>query len=139
MRRRARAWGLIEFALVLPLLLSLVLGSAALGQILWSDRAVRALAAEAARAGALGSSPADAERRANQRVSDLAQDARLDSRRLEVVVDTRGYGRGGWVVVRARYEVLLIIPVAGINWSGPWWVGAEGREPVDRYRSGVGR
>ncbi len=139
MTRRARGWALIEFALIMPLLLSLVLGTAALGQILWGDRAVRALAAEAARAGALGSSPADAEQRANQRVRDLAHDAGLDLRRLQVLIDTRGYGRGGWVVVHARYQVLPPVPVGAINQDGPWWVEAEGREPVERYRSGVGR
>ena len=137
--RRTRAWGLIELALVLPLLLTILLGTVAVGRVLWYDRAVRAVASEAARAGALGSSVTDAERRARQRADELAQDAGLDPRRLEVAIDTHGYGRGGWVVVRTRYEVLPIVPLGAINQDGPWWVGAEGREPVDSYRSGVGR
>jgi Flp pilus assembly protein TadG len=137
--RRMRAWGLIELALVLPLLLTILLGTVAVGRILWYDQAVRAVASDAARAGALGSSAADAEQRASRRASELAQDAGLDPRRLQVAIDTSAYGRGGWVVVQARYEVLPIVPVGAINREGPWWVGAEGREPVDRYRSGVGR
>jgi Flp pilus assembly protein TadG len=135
-RRRVGAFGLIEFALVLPLLLGVLLGSVAIGRALWCERVVQALASDAARVGALGSSRADATERARQRASDLAADAGLDPGRLQVIVDTSAYGRGGWVAVQARYRVVQVGPdVLGLG--GLWWVGAEDRERVDRFRSGI--
>jgi Flp pilus assembly protein TadG len=134
--RRAPAWALIEFALGLPLLLGVMLGSVAIGRVLWCERAVQSLASDAARVGALGSSPMDASSRASARAGELAADAGLDPGRLQVAVDTSGFGRGGWVVVQARYQVVPLGPDAS-NQDGPWWVGGQARERVDRYRSGV--
>src|SRR4051794_1172283 len=65
MTRRRPGWALIEFALGLPLLLGVMLGSVAIGRVLWCERAVQGLASDAARVGALGSSPTDASSRAS--------------------------------------------------------------------------
>lgn len=136
MRRRAGAFALIELALGLPLVVSLMLGSVALGRALWCERVVQALASDAARVAALGASPADAYARATQRAADLAADAGLDPGRLQLSVDTSAFGRGGWVVVRAQYKVLPLGP-GGLGQAVPWWVGAVDRERVDPFRSGV--
>ncbi len=136
MRGRAPGWALIEFALALPLLLGVMLGSVAIGRVLWCERAVQALASDAARVGALGSSATDASSRATQRAGELVADAGLDPGRLDVSIDTSAFGRGGWVVVQARYEILPL-GTAVFNQNGPWWIGGEDRERVDRYRSGV--
>src|SRR4051812_40426377 len=132
MTHRRPGWALIEFALGLPLLLGVMLGSVAIGRVLWCERAVQGLASDAARVGALGSSPTDASSRASARVGELAADAGLDPGRLQVAIDTSAFGRGGWVVVEARYKVVPLGPGAS-NQDGPWWVGGQARERVDRY------
>ncbi|HEY8742734.1 MAG TPA: TadE family protein, partial [Chloroflexota bacterium] len=77
--RRDQGQGLIEFALVLPLLVSILIAALLLARVLWSHQVVWALAGEAARAGALGASAADADQRARDRAGQMADDTSLDS------------------------------------------------------------
>ncbi len=135
--RRARAQGLLEFALVLPPLVGLLVAALLVARVLWSHQVVWALAGEAARAGALGVTPADADRRARDRADQMAADAGLDPARLAVEVDTSRFGRGGWVSVHAAYGVLPLAPIGPLVEASSWVVDAEAREPVDRFRSGV--
>jgi len=58
--RRARGQALVEFVLVTPLFLLLIVGVMALGVVVRTDGAVSAIATEAARAAALASTPAAA-------------------------------------------------------------------------------
>ena len=135
--RRSRAQGLIEFALVLPLLVGLVVATLFVARVLWSHQVVWALAGEAARAGALGATAADADRRARDRADQMAADGRLDPARLAVEVDTSGFGRGGWVSVHASYSALPLAPIGPLADASSWVIDAEAQEPVDRFRSGV--
>jgi len=135
--RRDQGQGLIEFALVLPLLVSILIAALLLARVLWSHQVVWALAGEAARAGALGASAADADHRARDRASQMADDASLDPGRLTVDVDTSRFGRGGWVSVSASYHVLQLAPIGPLAAADAWVVDAQAQEPVDRYRSGV--
>ena len=135
--RRERGVALLEFALVLPLLVSILVAALLLARVLWSHQVVWALAGEAARAGALGASAADADQRARDRAGQMADDASLDPGRLTVEVDTSRFGRGGWVSVSASYQVVQLAPIGPLAATDGWVVGAEAQEPVDRYRSGV--
>lgn len=135
--RRVRAQALLEFALVLPLLVGILVATLLLARVLWSYQVVWALAGEAARAGALGATADDADQRARNRAGEMAEDASLDRRRFTVDVDTERFGRGGWVSVTASYEVLPLAPIGPLANAGTWVVDAQTQEPVDRYRSGV--
>jgi Flp pilus assembly protein TadG len=134
-RREGQA--LLEFALVLPLLVGILISALLLARVLWSHQVVWALAGEAARAGALGTSAADADQRARNRAGQMAEDASLDPGRLTLGVDTRHFGRGGWVLVSASYHVLQLAPIGPLAAADTWVVDAEAREPVDRFRSGI--
>jgi len=135
--RRERGQALVELALVLPLLVSILVAALLLARVLWSHQVVWALAGEAGRAGALGASASDADRRARERAGQMADDASLDPGRLTVKVDTSRFGRGGWVAVSASYHVLPLAPIGPLAAADEWVVGAEAEEPVDGYRSGV--
>jgi Flp pilus assembly protein TadG len=134
--RRQAGQALLEFALIVPLLVGVAVGTIGIGRLLWCEQVVGALASDAARAGALGSSSSDARERANARATQMAEDAQLRMDQLRVSVDTTEFGRGGWVEVDATYA--LLTP----TWIGPdqlqaITVQASAREPVDRFRSGV--
>src|SRR5579884_1461407 len=135
--RSSRGQALLEFALVLPLLVGMLVATLLLARVLWSHQVVWALAGDAARAGALGSSPADAARRAQDRATQMAEDASLDPGRPTVEVDTSRFGRGGWVSVTASYQVLPLASLGPLADARPWMVDAQAEEPADRYRSGV--
>ena len=135
--KRSRAQGLLEFALVLPLLVGVLVATLLVARVLWSHQVVWALAGEAARAGALGATAADADRRARDRADQVAADVSLDPERLAVQVDTSRFGRGGRVTVRASYTVLPLAPIGPLATAGAWVVDAQAHEPVDRFRSGV--
>ena len=64
--RRERGQALLEFALVLPLLVSILIAALLLARVLWSHQVVWALAGEAARAGALGASAGRGRGRSQQ-------------------------------------------------------------------------
>ena len=134
---RSPAQGLIEFALIVPLIVGLVVATLAVGRILWSHQVVWALAGEAARAGALGATAPEADRRAQGRAEQMAADARLDGSRLQVEVDTTRFGRGGTIAVSASYAVLPLADIGPLAGAGSWVVDARAEEPIDRFRSGV--
>lgn len=134
---RSRAQGLLEFALVLPLVVGLLVAALLVARVLWSHQVVWALAGEAARAGALGATATDADQRARGQADQMAADARLDPARFAIEVDTSRFGRGGWVSVRASYSVLPLAPIGPLADAGSWVVDAQAQEPVDRFRSGV--
>src|SRR5436853_536222 len=66
------AQALVELALMLPLVLGIVFGTIALSRLIQAQTAVVAVAHEAARAGSLGASPAEAVARMRQRVELVA-------------------------------------------------------------------
>jgi hypothetical protein len=134
--RAQSAQGLIEAALTLPLVLSLLFGTLALSRVIQAQTAVVAVAHEAARAGALASSPDDAISRMRQRVDLVAPGFGLDPRAVVLEWDVSTFARDrGHVVATVRYIVdLRDLPLAG--WVPAPAVRAEHVEWLDPFRSG---
>jgi hypothetical protein len=130
---RQPAQATIEVALVIPgLLLGLFL-LAAVGLVARADAEVAGVAVEAARAGALVASAADAEPAAIDRAQAVATAYGMTLQRLEVAVDASDFRRGGEVRVQARYDLpLASLPLIG--W-GRVQLHHEAVEPVDAFRS----
>ncbi|MCA1648282.1 MAG: NERD domain-containing protein [Chloroflexi bacterium] len=131
------AQALVETALVLPVVLSLLFGTLALSRVVQAQTAVVAVAHEAARAGALARSSDDAIRRMRQRVDLVAPGVGLDPRALILEWDVSTFGRDrGHVVATVRYTVELgDLPLAG--WVPAPGVRAEHVEWVDPFRAGL--
>jgi nuclease-like protein/TadE-like protein len=135
--RAQSAQALVETALALPLVLSLLFGTLALSRVIQAQTAIVAVAHEAARAGALASSPDDAVNRMRQRVDLVAPGFGLDPNAivLEWDVSTFAHDRGH-VLATVRYSVDLgDLPLAG--WIPAPTVRAEHVEWVDPFRSGL--
>jgi hypothetical protein len=131
--RRLAGQATIEIALLIPgLMLSLFL-IAGVGLVARADGEVAGVAVEAARAGALVSSASEVQRAATTRAQAVGMSYGMTLHRLEVVVDSTDFRRGGEVRVRVRYELpLATLPLAG--W-GTVQLRHEAAEPVDLYRS----
>jgi hypothetical protein len=97
----------VETALAVPVLLTLAIGVIGVGRVAQARMAVGAVAREAARAGALSDSAGAAVARGEARGSQVAGDHRLTNGSLQLSVDARAYGRGGWVLAVVRYEMAL--------------------------------
>jgi hypothetical protein len=128
---------IVELALALPIVLALLFGTLALSRVIQAQTAVVAIAHEAARAGALGSSPVDAVARISERVTSVAPGFGVDPRALDVQWDVSGFsGDPGRVTATVRYELHFDdLPLGG--WLPPSTVRAEHVEYVDPFRGGV--
>jgi Nuclease-related domain/TadE-like protein len=133
------AQAVVELALVVPLLLTLVFGMLALSRVVEAHSAIVTIAHEVARAGALGSSQQDALRRMNLRADEVASGFGLDRAALQVTPDASAFaGAEGRVVATAHYAVdLSDLPLVG--WAPPLDVRAEHAEWVDPFRAGIRR
>jgi hypothetical protein len=133
------AQAIVETALALPLILSLLFGTLALSRVVQAQTAVVAVAHEAARAGALASSPEDAVQRMHRRVELVAPGFGLDPRAIVLDWDVSSFGRDrGQVLAIVRYTVdLCDLPLAG--WVPAPAVRAEHVEWLDPFRSGLSR
>ena len=125
---------LVELAIVLPAVvlgLLLVIGLGILGQ---AKAGVEAVADEAARAGALTSTPAAAEAAATDRAYHVATGYGLDPARLEVTIDAGDFQRGGTFSVEVDYSVPLheLLPMI---WGGDVALRHSASEPIDVYRT----
>ncbi len=131
------AQALVEAALALPVVLSLLFGTLALSRVVQAQTAVVAVAHEAARAGALASSADDAVNRMRRRVDLVAPGFGLDAHSLVLEWDVSTFGRDrGHVVATVRYTVDLgDLPLAG--WVPAPAVRAEHVEWLDPFRSGL--
>jgi hypothetical protein len=134
-RRSAQA--LIEVALLMPLVLALAFGSVAISRLVQAQTGVVAVAHEAARAGALARSPADAIDRMQQRAALVARGVGLHPGAVELEWDVTRFGQQpGQVVVVVQYPVdVANLPLVG--WMPSPIVRAEHVEWVDPWRSGV--
>jgi hypothetical protein len=135
-RRSAQA--LVELALMLPVVLALVFGTIVVSRLVQTRTAVIAVAHEAARAGALANSPAEAATRMRQRAELVAPGFGLDPRRLALDSDVSRFSTSpAEVVASAQYPVDFgDLPM----FSGlpPVLVRAEHVEWVEPFRSGIG-
>ena len=132
-RRAERGQALVETALVLPVLLLLAFGVVGVARGGHTQMAVGAVAREAARAGALATSPADAADTASVRAHDVARGYGLELERLRLDVDPGAFRRGDRVRAVARYEVVLSdLPL--LSWTRVD-LSVQHAEPIDPYRS----
>jgi hypothetical protein len=130
---RQRAQSTIEFVLALPSVLVGLMILVSIGLVTRADGAVASVAAEAARAGALASNPAEAGAAARNRALEVGSGFDLDPDRLETWPDTSNFGRGGEVRVRVDYTLVLAdLPLVGWGSVG---LHHEAAEPVDAYRA----
>ena len=104
--RGARGSAAVEFALVLPLLLTLAMALLQLGLLAKDQMVVQ----EASRAGARQASVTLDDTSVDQAVDEAA--AGLDPSLLSTSVQ-RGSGRGTPVIVRVRYEAPISLPIVG--------------------------
>ncbi len=130
---RQHAQATIELILVIPgLLLGLFLITA-VGLVARADGEVAGVAVEAARAGALVSSPSDVEQAADDRAQAVATGYGMALHRLDVAVDPSDFRRGGSVRVEVSYDLPLdSLPLIG--W-GTIQLQHQAVEPVDAFRS----
>ncbi len=131
------AQALVEMALALPVLLAMVFGIVALSRVVQTHSAIVAVAHEVARAGALGSSQADALSRMQARVRDVTPGLGLDDTLLEMAADVTRYARSdGRVTAVVRYTLdLRDVPLVG--WAPPPMITARHVEWVDPFRGGI--
>ncbi|MDQ6674886.1 MAG: NERD domain-containing protein, partial [Chloroflexota bacterium] len=133
------AQALVEAALGLPVVLGLLFGTLAISRLVQTQTAVVAVAHEAARAAALGSSRDDAVERMRHRVEVVGPGLGLDPRGVQLDWDVSTFtNTPGQVVATVRYRVELTdLPVAG--WIPVPTLRAEHAEFVDPFRSGIAR
>ncbi|HLZ27853.1 MAG TPA: NERD domain-containing protein [Chloroflexota bacterium] len=138
-RRSQSAQALVEVALVLPIVVGLLFGTLAISRVVQAQTAVVAVAHEAARAAAMGTSPADAVVRMRQRVDLVAPGLGLDPRAVALDWDVSAFAaERGQVSATVTYRVDLgDLPVVG--WVPVPTVRAQHVEWVDPFRSGLAR
>lgn len=106
---------LIEFALVLPILITLVMGVLCYGQYIWLAHSVQAAANDAARAIVAGVTPAERLTLAQAAVAtDIASIAELKSDKVALAIDEAGARATIRLRVDARVLTLLstgIVPL----------------------------
>ena len=104
--RDGRGSAAVEFALVLPLLLTLALALLQIGLLAKDQMLVQ----EASRAGARQASVSPDDASVRQAVSDAASG--LDPSSLSTTVE-RGGGQGAPVTVRVEYDAPIALPIIG--------------------------
>ncbi len=134
---RQTAQALVELALVLPVVMLVVFGTIGVSRYVQARVAVIGVAHEAARAGALASSPSDAVDRIRQRTVSVAPGLGLDPHIVTMSWDLSRFGdTPGQVEVTIDYPVEFgDLPIVGALF--PTVVHAEHVEWVDPFRSGV--
>jgi hypothetical protein len=133
-RRTAQA--LVELALVLPVVLVLVFGTIGISRYVQTSVAVIAVAHEAARAGALASSPAEAVDRMRERAASVAPGLGLTPESVKLSWDVARFGSSpGEVEAIVEYPLdFADVPIVG--GLLPTAVHATHVEWVDPFRSG---
>jgi Flp pilus assembly protein TadG len=114
-RRRLRAQGLIELAIVLPGMLLAIMVVLGLGVVLRADGGVAGVAAEAARAAALAPDASGAMRSAGSHATSVAEGYGLTNGSLKLAtVDTTNFQRGGEVRIVVTYVLPVgVVPLLG--------------------------
>lgn len=128
-----RGQALVETAFVLPLLLFLAFAVLGAARVTQAQMGISAVSREAARAGALASSPSDAVLQATVRGQEIASGYRLTNGTLQLAVDPGALQRGGRVQAVTRYE-LSFDDLPLLSWVRVP-VRSSHTELVDPYRS----
>lgn len=119
---------------MLPLLLLLVFGVVGVHRVAQGKLGVSGVAREAAVAGALGDTEAEARLRATGRGRTVAEGYQLTNGSLRLDVAYQASGRGGEVEARAEYDVGFDdLPLLG-GWARVT-VSSTHVAPIDAFRS----
>jgi hypothetical protein len=131
------AQALVEIAIALPLVLTLLFGTVTLSRVVQAQTAVVALVHEVARAGALANSPADARARMQQRLVDVAPGLTLQANQMQLDCDVSQFARTNGRVAATVHYTLDLGDVPFVEWFPPPTVSAEHVEVVDPFRAGI--
>jgi Flp pilus assembly protein TadG len=133
LRRRQAGQAVVEAVMVLPILLSLVVGVLVVGTLGRTDQAVLSVAQEAARAGATAETAGSAVEHGQERGRAVAAGYRLEMNQLQLNVDAGNFDRGGSVRVDASYTLALgPVPLFG---QPHVLLKHSHTEPVDQWRN----
>jgi Flp pilus assembly protein TadG len=108
--RERKGQGLVEMALVLPLLLLLLFGIVEFGRVLGAGLMVSHCARDGARYGSVGASDYEITNRIRTRTAGILYDEAEPST-LVITITRSGATRGGDIKVNISYPVTLYIPI----------------------------
>jgi Flp pilus assembly protein TadG len=108
--RNKKGQGLVEFALILPLLLLLLFGIVELGRVMGAGLMANHSARDGARYGSVGASDSEIISRIQTKTASTLYDAE-DPSKLSISIVRSGPTRGGDIKVTVSYPVTLYIPL----------------------------
>jgi len=107
LKKREEGQALVEFALVLPILLILLLGIVEFGQIYFSYILTQSASRDAARYGSVGASDAEIYQIVYDKTGSLNQ----DNLSIAITPEPGSRTRGGQLSVAVNYNVILVSPL----------------------------
>lgn len=110
LKKREEGQALVEFVLVLPILLILLLGIVAFGQIYFSYLLTQSASRDAARYGSVGATDAEIY----QIVYDKTDTLNQDNLNITITPEPGSRTRGEQISVTVDYDVVLVSPF----WNG---------------------
>ena len=128
-----RGIAVLELVLVVPVFLVLVLFAVGMGRLGQAREDIDAAARDAARAGSLARSPADARAAAAAAASDVLATHGLTCGGFGIQVDTSDFRAGGWVRVELSCTVSMA-ELTGVWAPGTKTMQARGVAVVDTFR-----
>lgn len=128
-----RGTAVLELVLLVPVFLVLVLLAAGMGRLGQAREDIDAAARDAARAGSIARSPADAQAAAEAAASDVLAAKGLTCGSFAVNVDTADFRAGGWVRVDLSCTVSMA-ELTGVWTPGAKTMQARGLAVVDAFR-----
>jgi len=133
MRRDEGGMAVLELVLLVPVFLLMVYVVVGLGRLGLARQNLDAAARDAARAGSLARSAADAQLAAQLAATDALGAHDIACADLAVAVDTAAFRPGGWVRVEVSCRVAMA-DVVGAWAPGTKVMSARGQSVVDAFR-----
>ena len=135
-RSRTRGQGLVEFALVFPLLILLIVGVFDAGRLIFAYNSITNAAREATRVGIVDQTAATIQNEAINQATSLgltsaAVDVQFCDSTATVCTTTKPTNLDSLVQVRITYQWTAITPIIG-NIIGPKTITATSRMVVER-------
>lgn len=116
--RQKKGQGLVEMALVLPLLLLILFGIIEFGRVMGAGIMVTHGARDGARYGVVGATDSEIISRIQTKSAAVLYDSR-DPSKLTIEIERSGPTRGGDIEVKVRYAVDLYIPLVSSITGNP--------------------
>ena len=133
MRRREDGIAVLELVLLVPVFVLMVFVVVGLGRLGLARENLDAAARDAARAGSLARSAAEAQVAAQAAASDALGAHDITCADLAVAVDTTAFAPGGWVRVDVSCRVAMA-DLVGMWTPGTKTMSAQGQAVVDAFR-----